>query len=617
MKEKSRKLFAKKILLNQSIETKIKSYEHLQHVFSDKKFLRHYNDIRKLFIDVNISKKRDIEAMIFHVKNDSNEKIIFKRCDIESIMFLSKIFISAEIKYWFTKLEMTDVIWVVKKVKHLIETSRKQSTIIFTNHFVLISIIKQIFLNTFNTNKLNLRLVRASQYLFVLSINIKVKFEKFHVISDALSRLFSIMNSDKLRKNDDVLEDLQYDLDALLVQSINEINTLSFDTKFARIHEYLDIYFEQEECLIEMTNVYRQFLLNSYSANFQWNKIREKLQTRENTTNIFDEIDFTLQNDLIYYSSEMKTLKLCISWSLEKDIYKMTHDDNHHCEFHRAYVRIFESLYIRHMIKRLRRYIHHCRSCLEEQTKRHPLYDELNSIRTMTLSFHTVIIDFVIALSMTLIEENAILIITNKFFKRISIIARKNKWDVFEWVRAWLNALQRENWRISRAIIFDRDSKFLEAFWNIIFRHMNVALHFTIVYHSSTDDQSERTNQTIEITIRFSLMKSQISDFTKLLLFIQTFMNNASNVSIGLFSNEILYGFKVTKPLNLLNDTNAVNAKDDDSLTFLKEERIILRTSAQPETAGKIPFWLIRLALADGADTGWRGWHSLRKITFG
>jgi hypothetical protein len=99
-------------------------------------------------------------------------------------------------------------------------------------------------------------------------------------------------------------------------------------------------------------------------------------------------------------------------------------------------------------------------------------------------------------------------------------------------------------------------------------------------------------------------MKSQISDFTKLLLFIQTFMNNASNVSIGLFSNEILYGFKVTKPLNLLNDTNAVNAKDDDSLTFLKEERIILRTSAQPETAGKIPFWLIRLALADGADTG-------------
>jgi hypothetical protein len=76
-------------------------------------------------------------------------------------------------------------------------------------------------------------------------------------------------------------------------------------------------------------------------------------------------------------------------------------------------------------------------------------------------------------------------------------------------------------------------------------------------------------------------MKSQISDFTKLLFSIQASMNNVSNASIELSSNEILYGFKVTKLLNLLNDTNAVNAKDDDPLTFLKEERTILRNEAE------------------------------------
>ncbi len=432
MKEKFRKLFAKKTLLNQFIETKIKSYEHLQNLFSDKKFLRHYNNIRKLFIDVNIFKKKSIEAMIFHVKNDSDERIIFKRCDIKSIMFLSKILISAKIKYWFTKLKMTNVIWVIRKIRHLIKASRKQATIIFTNHFVLINIIKQIFLNTFNTNKLNLRLVKASQYLFALSINIKVKLEKFHVISDALSRLFFIMSSDKLKENDDVLEDLQYDLDVLLVQSINEINTFSFDTKFARIHEYLDINFEQKECLIEMTNAYHQFLLDAYSANSQWTKIREKLQTKENTTNISDNMNFTLKNDLIYYELENKSEKLCISWSMKKDVYKMTHNDNHHCEFHKAYARIAESLYIRHMNKRLRRYIQHCKSCLEEQTKRHSSYDELSSIRTMILSFHTIIIDFVVVLSSTQIEENALFIITDKFIKWISIMSEKDTWNALE-----------------------------------------------------------------------------------------------------------------------------------------------------------------------------------------
>jgi hypothetical protein len=142
MKEKSRKLFAKKILLDQSIDAKIKSYEHLQHVFSDMKFLRHYSNVRKLFMNVDIFKKRNIEAMIFHVKNDSDEEIIFRRCDIKSILFLSKILISAETRYWFTKLEMTEVIWIIRKIEHMIKISRKQSTIVFTNHSVLISIIK-------------------------------------------------------------------------------------------------------------------------------------------------------------------------------------------------------------------------------------------------------------------------------------------------------------------------------------------------------------------------------------------------------------------------------------------------------------------------------------------
>jgi hypothetical protein len=58
-------------------------------------------------------------------------------------------------------------------------------------------------------------------------------------------------------------------------------------------------------------------------------------------------------------------------------------------------------------------------------------------------------------------------------------------------------------------------------------------------------------------------------------------MNNVSNVSIELFFNEILYEFKVTKFLNLLNDKNAINAKYDDSFTFLKKDRIILRNEAE------------------------------------
>jgi hypothetical protein len=95
---------------------------------------------------------------------------------------------------------MIDVVWITKKVRHLIEISRKSFTIIFTNHFALIDIAKQTSLTTVNTNKLNLRLIKASQYLSSLSIEIRVKSEKFHIILDAFSRLFFIMNKDELKK---------------------------------------------------------------------------------------------------------------------------------------------------------------------------------------------------------------------------------------------------------------------------------------------------------------------------------------------------------------------------------------------------------------------------------
>jgi hypothetical protein len=82
VKDKLRKAFARKTLLNQFIEIEQQFYEHLQHVFSDKKFLHHVNNVKKLFVDVNISKKRNIETMIFHVREDSEEEITFNRFDI-------------------------------------------------------------------------------------------------------------------------------------------------------------------------------------------------------------------------------------------------------------------------------------------------------------------------------------------------------------------------------------------------------------------------------------------------------------------------------------------------------------------------------------------------------
>ena len=45
------------------------------------------------------------------------------RTAIELIIFLSKILFTAEIYYWFTELEITGFIWIIKKVRYLVDSS--------------------------------------------------------------------------------------------------------------------------------------------------------------------------------------------------------------------------------------------------------------------------------------------------------------------------------------------------------------------------------------------------------------------------------------------------------------------------------------------------------------
>ena len=162
IKNNFKKMFFKRTSIDQSINTKYQSYEYLQIRFSKSNFLIHFEAIKSTFIDVDVSKKRNFEIMIFHVQVDFEENdIVIIKNEIQFIMFFSKILIDAETKYWLIELKMIKVVWIVKKIRHMIESCRKSSMIIFIDYAVIADLIKQIFLTTFNTNKLNLRFVRA------------------------------------------------------------------------------------------------------------------------------------------------------------------------------------------------------------------------------------------------------------------------------------------------------------------------------------------------------------------------------------------------------------------------------------------------------------------------
>ena len=231
-----------------------------------------------------------------------------------------------------------------------------------------------------------------------------------------------------------------------------------------------------------------------YKNDDQWFRFKIKLKIRTNFMNIFDEIEFILKNSHIYFVFENTTSRLCISWSMKKIIFTTTYDENHHCDFHRVYVRISEFLYIKHLIKRFKRYIKHYKKCIENQIVRHVFYDELHSIKSIVLFFHIIIIDFIFVLSEFSNDMNSVFITTNKFFKRISLMSDKITWFASKWAESWLIMFQKKSWNLSKTMIFDRNSKFVISFWKITFHHLKIALLYITIYHFQTNEQSERTN---------------------------------------------------------------------------------------------------------------------------
>ena len=86
-KEKSKKIYVKSARILESISIEIIIYEHLQSLFFILIFLIHHDSNRRLYIDVDAFKQMKFEIMIFHVKNDLDQNISFKKKTYNSSCF--------------------------------------------------------------------------------------------------------------------------------------------------------------------------------------------------------------------------------------------------------------------------------------------------------------------------------------------------------------------------------------------------------------------------------------------------------------------------------------------------------------------------------------------------
>ena len=482
--------------------SEIKSFQDLKQAFSRPTFLVHFDPDRQLFIDLDASKAWGFAAIVYHVKKDAVEG--FNRTDVQPILFLSKMLNQAEANYWPTELEVAGLVWVVRKVRHMIESTKKP-TIIYTDHSAAVPISKQASLTTSSTDKLNLRLVRASQYLSSFDLEVKHKAGKSNVVPDALSRL----------KGTPTPADAADVLDSLHASPGKEA-----------FNKHQDQGTAFHVTLVEMSESFKQRLVKEYKKDDQWSKLLtmlKRLAQGQPPENEYQEkkigLRFKLRGGLIYYTNfEDGRERLCVPNALEGEIFQLAHDRQYHGGFHRSYERIVASIYLRHLAKNLRAYIEHCPECQLNQTKRHAPYGSMVPIDKPAIPFHTVAMDFIVALPVSVEGFDSLLTMTCKFSKRVLLVPGMSTWDAAQWADAALAAWTAHGWGVPAATISDRDSKFMSEFWGRVFNLLGTEILASTAWHPQTDGQSERTNQTIEVAMRFYLTtRVDVSDWPLML----------------------------------------------------------------------------------------------------
>ena len=436
-------------------------------------------------------------------------------------------------------------------MKHLIQLS-EHKTIIHIDHQIVIDICEQILIIAINSIiRMNIRLVKASQFLNQFNFDVKYKSRKEHIISDVLFRLIS--SNINLFSNSN-----HFELNALYVYNTTFVELLT-EFRDRIIQNYIDDFiWKKIRNLIIINQKLNTDAVNlSFSTNFDTSaEIDLYFESRTQHSSIMISNDVNSIN-FLYYTDKLTNLKrLCISSFCIKNIMQIAHE-NDHSEFAKCFEIVLKAWYIRELIKHLWNFIKHWFECLTLQTRMHKSFDSLQFINLSSVLFHIIILNFILILSRIDDEINIIMSITNKFTKRITMLTDKMIYNVEQWALALLDRLNIVDWKYSKIIISNKNKKFLSDLWKTIFNRLSINLLYSTFYHSQTNDSSERINQTAEIALCYYIHDlKKFNLWSKTLSMFQIVMNNSQSSTTIKTLNEISYEFISNRSLNLIRHDN-------------------------------------------------------------
>ncbi|KAL0938012.1 uncharacterized protein CTRU02_207743 [Colletotrichum truncatum] len=573
------------------------AWETLQKNLCDQVVRYHHNPEKPLFFKIDAC-KGGFGLMVFQMDITWDGVGIpgkdIPQKHIQPVLFLSKVTSPTEKRYFATEAEVAAVVWAVRKLRKLVQSNRNPVQIL-TDHAATKGILTHTSLRTMDLNKANLRLASAANYLSQFNLNVTHVPGKLNVVPDALSRLPLLVATGRADpfEESDVLADIHDDENIAAFNSEDDERlgepggfTIGIGEDFAKT------IVENYEADPKYGKLIQQLKRQQESGDEWWSPKEaddeENRARNERRTPIRRRISpwQLSETGFLFHRAYDGTKRLCIPRKAVVEVLSLAHDQKHHFGVDRMLAEL-ASFQIRNKRSVVKRYIAYCPRCKENQVDRQRPPGSLQPIPVVGIPFDTVTIDFVTDLPKVKARGSpwalpgfewfdTLAPTTDKFSKKVILLPGHTTYGAKEWAIVLIRAFQLADWGLPRRIISDRDPKFISAVWTAIFRTLGVKLLLSTAYHPQTDGQSERTNQTAEIAIRFQLSEYPETPWPEVLPALQHNLNNSYTATIGRSPNEVVYGFKPRSTLDVIAEKDAPTESIDVIRKIYQDEAAAL-----------------------------------------
>jgi hypothetical protein len=427
------------------------AFDDLKSTLAARPRVNHVVDGQPIYAFLDSSREYGTGLAVYQLTGDPEK---YSKTRLVPRHFMSRKLSPAEENYWPTDMEMSGLVWAVKKLRPYME----RAYIWFvTDHRPNVDIFNMKSLVTTSTGRSNLRLQTWGIYLSQFWGRMNVPYSKGSKIDcpDALSRLrYDILTqagalrewAARLGKEPDTSEFEVTEAFAILSVHSEPPPSMTDTTRPPNTETPIAQPAANAQGLtIQVSAPYKEELRKAIKASSRFAAIRERLLQADKL--VIDGVDryelpevcqYELHDDILYLRDPITAaLRLVLAGTaLHKKHLIAAHTGAHH-----GYARMADDMrpyYWPAMAKDIRRFLRHCPQCLRNKLANHRPFGLLSPIPTPSEPFDTWSIDLVTDLP-TCVRHDAtvdtIMTVTDKFSKAVRFLAGRKDWSAEQWAK--------------------------------------------------------------------------------------------------------------------------------------------------------------------------------------